>query len=59
MKETIYTDLMHGICEHCGQESTEIDPHTGWCVDCIDAEQFYNDSMNNQSIYEEVNFKNF
>ena len=31
-------DLVHGICERCGEESSEIDPRTGMCIDCIEEE---------------------
>ena len=51
--------LTYGVCMECGEYSAEIVIGDGRCIDCIDAERFYNDSMNNQSIYEEVNFKNF
>ena len=43
--ETTYSDLIYGVCEHCGCESSEIDPTTGWCVDCIEEERFYQESM--------------
>lgn len=41
--ETTYNpyDLVHGICESCGEESSEIDPTTGTCIDCIEEERFY------------------
>ena len=44
--ETIYSpsDLVHGICKCCG-ESTEIDPITSMCPDCIEEERFYAESM--------------
>ena len=52
--ETTYSphDLVHGICERCGEESSEIDPRTGMCVDCIAEERFYYESMKeyNQSL---------
>ena len=38
-------DLVHGICTRCGEESEEIDPRTGMCVDCIEEERFYQESM--------------
>ena len=46
--ETTYNsyDLIHGICERCGEESSEIDPRTGMCIDCIEEERFYYESMN-------------
>ena len=45
--ETIYNsdDLIYGVCERCGEESHEIDPDTGWCIDCIEEERFYQESM--------------
>lgn len=47
VSETIYNveDLMHGVCEYCGEESNEIDPVTGWCIDCIEAAKFYLETM--------------
>ena len=45
--ETTYSidDLCHGICKRCGEESHEIDTRTGWCIDCIEEERFYQESM--------------
>ena len=45
--ETTYNqyDLMYGVCEHCGEESSEIDPTTGWCIDCIEEERFYQETI--------------
>ena len=45
--ETTYSpdDLVHGICTRCGEESSEIDPRTGMCIDCIEEERFYYESM--------------
>ena len=57
--ETNYDGLIYGVCEHCGEESAEIDPNSGWCIDCVEAERFYYETLHNQSAYEEVNFKNF
>ena len=36
--ETTYSpyDLVNGICESCGEESSEIDPTTDMCIDCIE-----------------------
>ena len=59
MTETFYTALMRGVCERCGEESTEIDPSTGWCADCIEAERFYYETLYNQNAYENFNFKDF
>lgn len=44
-------DLIQGICEGCGEESGEIDPNTGMCVDCIEAERFYQESMRTKPKY--------
>ena len=38
-------DLVHGICPCCGEESSEIDPRTGMCIDCIEEEIFFQESM--------------
>lgn len=45
--ETTYSshDLMYGICESCGEESSEIDPTTGMCIDCIEEAKFIQESM--------------
>lgn len=45
--ETTYNqnDLTYGICVHCSEESSEIDPTTGWCIDCIEEERFYQETM--------------
>lgn len=48
--------LCCGVCSSCGEESDEILIGDGRCVDCIEAENFYNKSMEN---YEEISFKNF
>lgn len=48
--ETTYSGLIYGVCERCGEESSEIDPTTGWCVDCIEEERFYQESMRTASI---------
>ena len=45
IKETTYSNLIHGVCERCGCETDEIDPNSGWCVDCIEEERFYQESM--------------
>lgn len=46
--ETIYTssDLEHGICSSCGEESDEILRGTNTCIDCIESEKFYQETMN-------------
>lgn len=56
--ETIYEpwELCYGVCPSCGEESDEILIGDGRCVGCIEAEKFYNKSMED---YEEVSFKNF
>ena len=45
--ETTYSpyDLVYGVCEHCDEECSEIDPTTGWCIDCIEEERFYQQTM--------------
>ena len=53
--ETTYSDLIHGVCERCGCETDEIDPNSGWCVDCIEEERFYQESMR----MAEKSFKNW
>ena len=57
VSETIYNtdDLAYGVCEKCGEESSEIDPCTGWCIDCIEEERFYQESMK----YQDKSFKNW
>ena len=51
--ETYYDKdyLMHGICESCGEESNEIDPDTGMCIDCIETARFYQETMKNANKY--------
>jgi hypothetical protein len=43
--ETTYSYLTYGVCEHCGCETDEIDPNSGWCIDCIEEERVYQESM--------------
>ena len=45
--ETTYSidDLTTGICERCGKESHTIDPNSGWCIDCIEEDRFYQESI--------------
>lgn len=48
--ETIYTpsDLHHGICHRCGEESHELicdDNGDDVCIDCIEEEKFYQETM--------------
>ncbi len=38
-------DLVYGICKCCGEASSEIDPITGMCIDCIEEEIFYQESI--------------
>ena len=47
--ETIYnkSDLTYGVCESCGTETDEIVIDDGRCVDCIELEKFYNQTMKN------------
>lgn len=44
-------DLLHGVCEMCGEESNEIDPELGWCVDCVEAARFYEETMKYEPKY--------
>lgn len=44
-------DLLHGICERCREESDEIDPDSGWCVDCVEAARFYAETMKYEPKY--------
>ena len=37
--------LKSGKCLRCGEESSEINPTTGWCIDCIEEERFYQETM--------------
>lgn len=45
--ETIYTpdELTHGVCSDCGEESDEIVKGDGRCVDCVEADHFYELTM--------------
>lgn len=52
IEETIYTpaDLHSGICEWCGEKSHELvytDGGEEVCVDCIECEKFYQETMTN------------
>lgn len=38
-------DLTNGICKSCGEKSNEILIEDGRCVDCIEADKFYIESM--------------
>ena len=44
--ERIYhrSELHHGVCDYCGDESDEI-TKSGLCVDCVEAELFYQETM--------------
>ena len=46
IKEIAYhpSELHHGVCSYCGDESDEITEH-GLCVDCVEAEIFYQETM--------------
>ena len=46
--ETVYTpdELEHGVCSSCGEESDEILKGDGRCIDCIEADEFYEATMN-------------
>ena len=45
--ETTYSPeyLVRGICKSCGEVSSEIDPISGMCIDCIKEERFYRESL--------------
>ena len=53
IEETIYSldDLEHGVCTSCGEETDEILIGDGRCLDCIEADKFYNMTMANQNGY--------
>lgn len=38
-------DLEEGKCTSCGEQSSEILIGDGRCVDCIEAEAFYDETM--------------
>jgi hypothetical protein len=38
-------DLKKGKCPSCGEKSNEIVVEDGRCVDCIEAERFYDETM--------------
>lgn len=40
-------ELTWGFCTSCGEESDEILIGDGRCVDCIELERFYNETMKN------------
>lgn len=48
-------ELTYGVCKCCGEESDEILMGDGRCVDCIESERFYNETMNGS--YDEFSFK--
>lgn len=45
--ETIYSnrDLEKGKCTCCGEKSSEILIGDGRCIDCIEEEKFYEETM--------------
>jgi hypothetical protein len=45
--ETTYSqiELEHGVCTCCNEESDEILIGDGRCVDCIEEEKFFNETM--------------
>lgn len=47
IRETIYlpSELQHGVCRCCREESDEIVTGDGRCVDCIEADRFYEETM--------------
>ena len=48
IQERIYSpsDFKHGTCRSCGEISDEIVIDDGRCVDCIEADIFYEMTMN-------------
>lgn len=38
------SELHHGVCSYCGNESDEI-TEEGICVDCVEDELFYQETM--------------
>lgn len=52
IEETIYqlTDLETGKCRCCGEQSDEILKGDGRCVDCIEEEKFFNETMKNENL---------
>lgn len=46
-KETIYSqhDLESGKCTSCSEQSNEILINDGRCVDCIEEQKFYEQTM--------------
>lgn len=55
MIETIYSrcDLRSGKCHSCGERSDEILKGDGRCIDCIEAEKFYEMTMNPEKYNED------
>lgn len=45
--ETIYSpdELTSGYCRACGEENNEILIGDGRCLDCIEDEKFFNETM--------------
>lgn len=55
MIETIYSrhELRSGKCHSCGEYSDEILKGDGRCIDCIEAEKFYEMTMNPEKYNED------
>ena len=47
IEETIYSqsDIEHGICSSCDEESDEILIGDGRCIDCIEDQKFFEKTM--------------
>ena len=47
MEETTYSpaELKKGRCKSCGEKSNEIVIGDGRCVECIEEEKFFNETM--------------
>lgn len=40
-----YSDLESGVCTSCNERSNEIVVDDGRCVDCVEADNFYEETM--------------
>lgn len=50
IEETIYIpeELTSGKCKSCSEYSDEILKNDGRCIDCIEADKFYESTMNTE-----------
>ena len=53
--EVVYSrcDLKSGKCRSCGEKSNEILKGDGRCIDCIEAEKFYEITMHPEKYNED------